>query len=110
MCLVLDRTRATLEPIITSMCGANARVMSDMWRAYDHLGEAGFRHEVVNHSYTFVDHDTGAHTETIEGAWGLCKVDMAKHFGIKTEHLEDFINQWCFRRNFLYKEEHTESF
>ena len=46
MCTVSDRSRLTLEPIITSMCTTNTRIMSDMWRAYNHLREAGFRHEL----------------------------------------------------------------
>ena len=110
MCAVSDRSRNTLEPIISRLCSANTTVMSDMWRAYNHLGEAGFRHEVVNHSYTFVNEDTGAHTETIEGVWGLCKTNMSQHFGVRSEDLPDFINQWCFRRNFCKKTNYKEHF
>ena len=77
--------------------------MSDFWKAYSHLGEQGFRHEVVNHSVEFVNPRTCAHTETVEGAWGLCKNNMVQFRGIAKKDLPTFIDQWCFRRNFCRK-------
>ena len=35
---------------------------------------------------------------------------MAQHFGIDSNHLPDFINQWCFRRNFCTKANFKEHF
>ena len=104
MTYVPDRTRETLEPIIMALVETNTRIMSDFWRAYNNLGDRGFRHEVVNHSIEFVNPRTGAHTETVEGAWGLCKNNMAQFKGIKKDDLPTFINQWCFRRNFCRKD------
>ena len=84
-------------------CAVNTNVISDVWKAYLHLGEAGFRHEVVNHSLEFVDQDTGAHTQTVEGAWGMCKLEINTHKGIQKEQLPTFLHRWCFRRNFCTK-------
>lgn len=34
-------------------------IMSDQWRAYQTLNHLGFHHFTVNHSYNFVDPDSG---------------------------------------------------
>jgi hypothetical protein len=54
----------------------------------------------VCHKYEFVNVDTGACTQTIEGIWKHLKGDYQKHGGAKSCDLEIFIAQWCFRKNF----------
>ena len=60
----------------------------------------GYNHLVVVHKYEFVNLDTGAHTQTIEGLWKHLKDSYRDIGGAKSEDLEVFIAQWCFRRNF----------
>ena len=51
----------------------NLTLALDGWSAYQHLGEQGYNHLVVNHSLTFVDMQTGAHTNKIERLWRCAK-------------------------------------
>ena len=99
MILVADRTRLTLEPIIQALCEIQAEVVSDMWRAYNNLAALGFRHRMVNHSYNFVDRQTGNHTQTIEGAWMHCKKEWKKQCLAKDD-LPLFLAYYCFIKNY----------
>ncbi len=67
------RDRQTLEPLNIKHIKPGTRIISDCWKAYDRLGTKGFEHLTVNHSYTFVDPTTGAHTNTIESLWWQIK-------------------------------------
>lgn len=74
--VVVERRDAnTLIPILRRLVRPGSIIISDMWKAYDRIEEvqeAGFQyytHETVNHSKTFKDPTTGAHTNTCEGAW-----------------------------------------
>ncbi|KMQ82689.1 protein tssc4-like isoform x1 protein [Lasius niger] len=65
--------------------------MSDCWKAYACLEDEGFEHLSVNHSLTFKDPDTGAHTNSIEGTWGAIKkmIKGKKRVKVKNEDGED---------------------
>ena len=89
------RDRATLEPIILSHILPGTTVISDCWKAYDHLGDVGFQHLTVNHSLHFVDPDSGAHINNIEGLWWQIKRQLSATHTRKdkchlhlTEHVE----------------------
>jgi hypothetical protein len=47
--------------------------VTDFWRGYLGLEELGYTHLRVNHSQTFVDEESGACTNTIEGTWSALK-------------------------------------
>lgn len=47
--------------------------VSDCWRAYDRLGNAGYNHLRVNHRYNFVNPITGATTNHVERMWKEAK-------------------------------------
>ena len=50
-------------------------ILSDCWKAYDNIqSELGLEYWQVNHSHTFIDPLTGAHTNTIEGTWHSLKL------------------------------------
>lgn len=68
-----DRTKATLTGIIQKWVLPETEVISDGWKGYTSLKKEGYVHLTVNHKKGFVDRKTGAHTNTIEGTWGLIK-------------------------------------
>ena len=70
---VATRDRATLIPIIRKYVRPNSVIISDLWKAYDTLGDVGYTHLTVNHSLTFKDPETGANTNRIESTWRAVK-------------------------------------
>ncbi|XP_031337372.1 uncharacterized protein LOC116168438 [Photinus pyralis] len=66
---VPDRTTDTLLELIREHIRPGTTIISDCWCSYQCLGTEGFRHLTVNHSLTFMDPDTGAHTQNIERLW-----------------------------------------
>jgi hypothetical protein len=80
--IVEDRSRNTLIEIIRRKIAPGTLILTDMWRGYLGLEticiDLGFRHQTVNHSENFVDVETGAHTQTIEGMWSVIKRVMRK--------------------------------
>ena len=72
-----NRSRKDLLPLIDQHCKSGSIFSSDGWKAYNKLKTISnlkiFLHYPVNHSEKFVNPETGAHTQTIEGFWGQCK-------------------------------------
>ena len=70
--IVKDRKETTLLPLIRKHINPGSIIISDMWKAYEKIEDLHgclFRHMTVNHSKEFKNKDTGACTNTIEGAW-----------------------------------------
>jgi hypothetical protein len=78
-----DRTKATLSALIKKHIKEGSTIISDKFASYvsancnktiennPSLKEMRYTHRWVNHSKNFVDPTTGAHTNTIEGAWEI---------------------------------------
>lgn len=99
---VLDRSAATLVPIIKKLIRPGSVINSDGWAAYRRLAEEGYTHRVINHSETFVDlDDPSIHTQNIKRLWRDVK-EWSKRPGLRTEYFE----QYFARCLFLHK--HTE--
>ena len=60
------------------MCGGAPYILQA--QSYDCLSEEDFLHLTVNHSYNFVDPDTGAHTQTIELLWRQIKRQLPETY------------------------------
>ncbi|KII70970.1 putative transposase-like protein [Thelohanellus kitauei] len=60
---VPDRTEATLLGIIRTHVLPGSIIMTDCFRSYHNLNEF-YTHFTVNHSNTFKDPETGAHTNS----------------------------------------------
>ena len=96
-----NRSRAVLLPIIDKHCLDGTVFCSDGWKAYNKLKEhliiEDCDHFAVNHSENFVDPETGAHTQTIEGLWRQCKVFLPT-FGMKPKYLGSYIGTFLWHR------------
>ena len=96
-----SRSRKVLLPIIQQHCNVGTIFCSDSWKAYNkleqHLDLEDILHYPVNHSTNYVDPDTGAHTQTIEGFWRQCKVWLP-NFGLKPRYLGIYIGSFCWYR------------
>jgi hypothetical protein len=73
---VNDRSADTLIELIKKWIRPGTTVITDCWAAYRSLPDEGFTHLRVNHSITFVDEDTGAHTNTIKSTWKHVKATL----------------------------------
>jgi hypothetical protein len=68
--VVPDRSEETLLRFIQAHILPGSIIISDLWRGYRNINEKlSLMHLTVNHSRNFVDENTGAHTNTIEGSW-----------------------------------------
>jgi transposase-like protein len=76
---VPDRTADTLMAIIRAWIEPGTTVISDCWGAYLDLDSQGFTHRTVNRSISFVDPDTGDHTNTILSTWHRVKVFLGHY-------------------------------
>ena len=62
---VENRKQSTLLKIIKERIRPGTTIISDCWKSYDCLKNKGFTHLQVNHSLTFKDPITGAHTNKV---------------------------------------------
>ena len=96
-----NRTRKMLLPIINAHCENGTIFNSDGWRAYGKLAEnldlQDCLHYPVNHSANYVDPDTGAYTQTIEGLWSHVK-DFLPSRGMKPHDLQTYLGWFMWDR------------
>ena len=96
-----NRSRKDLLPHIRNHCLPGSIFCSDGWNAYnkliDHLDIEDTLHFPVNHSENYVDPNTGAHTQTIEGVWRQCKAFLPT-FGLKPRYLHLYIGSFLWHR------------
>lgn len=94
---VMSRDSATLLSIIRQWILPGTTIISDCWKAYDCLKYHGYIHLQVNHTYNFVDPTTGAHTNSIEGAWSHAK-NMIPRAGRKKLFYAGYLSKYMFLR------------
>ncbi|KAF8789164.1 putative transposase-like protein like [Argiope bruennichi] len=97
MAVVPVRTSETLISVLKEWVLPGSTVMSDCWKAYDCLASEAFVHLTVNHSLTFKDPDTGAHTNSIEGTWGACKRSLKGTRKVK-DGMDGYLAEYIWRR------------
>lgn len=104
--VVNQRSAQHLMPILQKHVRQGSTVVSDGWRAYNGLRDAGYNHLTVNHKEVFVDPQTGAHTQNIERLWGVCKATVWRCRGNRTEsRLKDHLKviEWTYWRGDIHK-------
>lgn len=87
LCLVPQRSRQELIPIILKHVRRGTSILSDEWRPYRVLNVLGYKHYTVNHSVSFVNDTNGCHTQHIERAWRTYKETIGRQRGNRTEEL-----------------------
>ena len=99
MLRLVERSRRDLVPLLAHHVKVGSTIVSDEWRAYRNaLPQLGYTHFTVNHSVSYVDAVTGAHTQHIERAWRTVKETVWRLRGNRTEallidHLR--VIEWC---------------
>ena len=79
--IVNDRKADTLIGVIREWVEEGSTIISDEWRAYARLHEAGYKHCTVCHKDEFVNKQTGFHTQAIERAWVETKAYLKRARG-----------------------------
>ena len=95
---VENRNQITLLEFIKRFILPGTTIVSDCWKAYNCLETEGYLHLRVNHSYNFVDPDTGAHTNNIEREWRDLRSKIQK-MGRKVDY-EGHFHRLMFIRKF----------
>ena len=100
--IVQRRNAATLLPIIQAHVAPGTIVHSDQWAAYNRVGSLPnvSGHDVVNHTYHFVDPTTGVHTQNVESYWNRVKGKLKRMKGCTSDQLPSYLDE------FLWKERH----
>ena len=96
-----SRSRTIVLPLINDNCADGSIFCSDGWRAYLKLSEnvdiADTMHFAVNHTNNYVDPETGAHTQTIEGLWRHCK-QFLPPYGMKPKDVDSYLSTFMWFR------------
>lgn len=98
--VVRRRDRATLCQILQRVLLPGSEVHSDDWGAYRNLDRHVPNvsvHRTVVHQNNFVDPLTGIHTQEAESAWARLKYHSKREKGIRSEHLQGFLNEQMWR-------------
>ncbi|KAI8317993.1 hypothetical protein GQ54DRAFT_300943 [Martensiomyces pterosporus] len=95
---VEDRTRLTLVPVIMENIEDGSTIHSDMWKAYEGLEKINnYEHKTVNHSKTFLDKETGVHTNRIEATWRAAKVLVPLPCR-NVRRIQPYLDEYCWRK------------
>ncbi|GFU87764.1 mitotic-spindle organizing protein 2A [Trichonephila clavipes] len=89
--------RGTLS-VIKEWVVPGSVIISDCWRAYNCLSHEGYQHLRVNHSLTFKDPETGAHTNSIEGTWSAIKRSLRNHAAHVEGEFDHYLAEYMWRR------------
>ena len=93
------RDADTLIPLIKNFGRLGTTIITDKWKSYVNLDAHGYVHLDVNHSRNFVDPETGAHTNTIEGTWTHAKHKALRRGGRRTEQsLNQDLTEFIWRK------------
>ncbi|XP_024882507.1 uncharacterized protein LOC112461483 [Temnothorax curvispinosus] len=95
---VQDRTEQTLLACIKEWTLPGTTIVSDCWKSYNCLNNEGFQHLTVNHSYNFVDPETGTHTQHIERVWIEVRENIPRYGTTEDHVLLEHLCEYLFKR------------
>ena len=95
---VATRDATTLLNIIYKHVLPGTTIYSDMWASYNQIInlDRRYQHRTVNHSINFVAPD-GTHTNSIESAWRLAKVQFKRMHGVSRIYLQSLLDEHTWR-------------
>ena len=93
-----NRKAETLMQIIEKWVLKDSIIVTDCFKSYNNLASRGYHHATVNHKYYFVDPNTAAHTQRIEGMWHWIRVKAMPRSGTNLADMNLHLNA------FLYKQ------
>lgn len=96
LCPDNKRRAEDLIPLIEKHVIEGTEVHTDEWKAYGSLKDK-YVHKTVNHSEHFVDPESGAHTQTIEGSWKNLKYELIRR-GFDRENLAMHLCEYLWHR------------
>ncbi|GFV16652.1 mitotic-spindle organizing protein 2A [Trichonephila clavipes] len=96
--VVPNRTKEELLSVIKEWVVPGSVIISDCWKAYDCLSHEGYQHLRVNHSLTFKDPETGAHTNSIQGTWSAIKRSLWNHAAHVEGQFDHYLAEYMWRR------------
>ena len=91
------RDKETLMALINKHVEKGTTIVTDCWKGYSGLSADGFAHLTVNHSYNFVNPETGANTQKIESSWRPLRKKLTRG-GVQREFLADHLCEYLWRR------------
>ena len=97
---VQDRKAETLIPIIQRYIKPGTKIITDCWSSYSSLERLGYVHGTVNHSYEFVNSETGDHTQNIESTWRTVKRSLPRG-GTSQNLYNSYFAEFLFRRKYF---------
>ena len=79
-----------------------------MWAAYNGIGNMGYVHGTVNHTFNFVNPATGVHTNHVEAMWMRAKSKFkaqqgASNRGLIADYMAEFMWPQRFGRTAVYQ-------
>lgn len=95
-----SRSADALLPLIIHNVLPGSVILSDMWAAYNTLGNHNYQHLSVNHRLHFRDPNTGVHTNLIEGTWAHAKRKIRKMYGTSNDLHSSYLSEFVWRRKF----------
>ena len=100
MCIVLNRSAATLLPIIQRHVRPGTVIHSDEWAAYRRVLQLNSvaQHNVINHSLHFVDAASNTHTQNIESYWNRVKRKFKRMKGVHSTMLHSYLDEFMWRK------------
>ncbi|CAF1088466.1 unnamed protein product [Brachionus calyciflorus] len=98
--VVPNREAETLLSIIYDKCLPGSIIYSDCWSSYNKISQLQYyQHQTVNHSYNFIDPDSGACTNRIESLWNSSKYRFKDMKGCKRAYIQSYLDEFIWRFN-----------
>ena len=96
--VVADTRASALMPNVNNWVKKDSFIYTDEWQAYLQLN-INYKHEVVYHGEgQYVSNR--AHTNTMEGFWGLLKRGiLGIYHNVSNKHLQRYVDEFVFRYN-----------